>query len=114
MKKIKAITFLVVALFAGSVLLNSFFSRADAIPSIFEIIASPPADPDPRDETSIAISPRNDQIIVGASKVIRGGGTAGRGDTLVDYYYSADGGRSWGTGQIGLETAEKTWGRATD
>jgi hypothetical protein len=112
--QIKAITFLIAALFVGSTLLNTFFSSADAAPSVFEVIASPGADPDPRDEPSIAVSPRNDQIIVGASKVIRGGGTAGRGDTLVDYYFSADGGHSWGTGQIPLQTPEKTWGRATD
>jgi hypothetical protein len=111
--QIKVITVLFGALLVCSVLLNSF-SRADATPSIFEIIASPAADPDPRDETSIAISPGNDQIIVGTSKVIRGGGTAGRGDTLVDYYFSSDGGHSWGASQIGLETPEKTWSRATD
>lgn len=111
--QIKATAVLLSVLLVGSTLLNGF-GRADATPSIFEIIASPSADPDPRDETSIAVSPSNDRIIVGASKVIRGGGTAGRGDTLVDYYFSSDGGRSWGTGQIGLETPEKLWSRATD
>jgi len=85
---------------------SGFLTRAEGAPSLFEVTVSPGADPDPHDETSIAVSPRNDQIMVGASKVIQGGGTFGRGDTLVSYYFSSDGGRSWGTGLIGLETPE--------
>ena len=61
----------------------------------------------------MAVSPIDDRIIVGASKVILGGGTFGRGDTRVSYYFSSDGGHSWGTGLLGLETPEKAWGRAT-
>jgi hypothetical protein len=68
---------------------------------------------DPRNETSIAVSPQNDQIIVGASKLIVGG-ASGRGDTRVAYYFSSNGGRDWGNGVLTLETAEKTWGRASD
>ena len=68
---------------------------------------------DPRNETAIAVSPQNDQIIVGASKVIVGG-ASGRGDTRVAYYFSTNGGRDWGNGVLTLETAEKTWGRASD
>lgn len=112
--KVIAVWILVLAVLLGSALRIDFLTKVDAAPSLFEVIASPTDDPDPRDETSIAISPINDQVIVGASKVIQGGGTLGRGDTLVAYYFSSDGGRSWGTGLIGLETPQKSWGRASD
>jgi hypothetical protein len=69
---------------------------------------------DPRDETSIAVSAKNDQIIVGASKLIDGGGNNSRGNTRVAYYYSSDGGRTWGNSVLALETPQKTWGRASD
>jgi hypothetical protein len=108
------ISILIIAALICQAWYSGSLTRADAGPSLFEVTVSPGSDPDPRDETSIAVSPRNDQVIVGASKVIQGGGTSGRGDTLVSYYFSSDGGRSWGTGLIGLETPEKTWGRATD
>jgi len=110
---VKHISILIIAVLIGPASYKSFLTRAEGAPTLFEVTVSPATDPDPRDETSIAVSPMNDQIIVGASKVILGGGTAGRGDTLVSYYFSSDGGRSWGTGLIGLETPEKTWGRAT-
>ncbi len=112
--KLIFILILTIAVFVGPALYSESLTRADAGPSLFEVLVSPGDDPDPRDETSLAISPRNDRVIVGASKVIRGAGTVGRGDTLVSYYFSSDGGRSWGTGVIGLETAEKVWGRASD
>src|SRR6185295_18251807 len=84
-------------------------------PTLFELPVIPsPGNTDPRDETSIAVSPKNDQIIVGASKLIDGGGAAGRGNTRVAYYYSANGGLSWGNSVLTLETPEKTWGRASD
>lgn len=86
--------------------------QADSAPAVFETIASP-ADPDPRDDTSIAVNAQNEQIIVGASKVIVGGGTTGRGDTMVSYYSSSDGGHVWGNNILTLDTPEKTWGRAT-
>ncbi len=80
-----------------------------------ETLSSPDADPDPRNETTIAVSPKNDQIIVGASRVILGGGGPGnRGTTRVGYYYSSDGGQTWGSALVGLETPQKTWGRMTD
>lgn len=83
--------------------------------SVFDFPVSPADDPDPRNETSIAVSPRNEQIIVGASKVIvGGGGSTGRGNTRVSYYYSSDGGRTWGTALLTLETPQKLWGRASD
>jgi hypothetical protein len=80
-----------------------------------DIAVSPADDPDPRNETSIAVSLLDERIIVGASKVIvGGGGVSGRGDTRVTYYFSSDGGNTWGSGFVGLETREKTWGRVTD
>ncbi|HEY7914831.1 MAG TPA: sialidase family protein [Blastocatellia bacterium] len=80
-----------------------------------ETLVSPAADPDPRNETTIGVSPKNDQIIVGASRVIAGGGGPGnRGITRVGYYYSSDGGRTWGSALVGLDTPQKTWGRMTD
>ena len=87
---------------------------ADAGPLLFEIAVSPLIDPDPRNETSIAVSPKNNQMIVGASKVIVGGGTGGHGTSRVGHYFSSDGGQTWGSGLLGLETSQKTWGRATD
>jgi hypothetical protein len=107
------ITLLLTAVLIGPASYIGSRARADGAASLFELIVSPGGDPDPRDETSIAVSPINDQVIVGASKVIVGGGTFGRGDTRVSYYFSSDGGRSWGTGLLGLETSEKSWGRAT-
>jgi hypothetical protein len=89
-------------------------TSADAGPLLFEIAVSPLIDPDPRNETSIAVSPKNNQVIVGASKVIVGGGIGGHGTSRVGYYFSSDGGQTWGSGLLGLETSQKTWGRATD
>jgi hypothetical protein len=115
MSKVKpiVISILIIAVLICPTFYGESVTRADAGPPLFETTVMPGTEPDPRDETSIAVSPMNDQVIVGASKVIQGGGTSGRGDTLVSYYFSSDGGRSWGTGLIGLETPEKTWGRAT-
>jgi hypothetical protein len=80
-----------------------------------ETLVSPATDSDPRNETTIAVSPKNDQIIVGASRVIAGGsGPGNRGITRVGYYYSSDGGRTWGSALVGLDTPQKTWGRMTD
>lgn len=87
----------------------------DATSIALDLGASPADDPDPRNETSIAISPLNDQIIVGVSKDIVGGGDPQvRGITRVAYYFSSDGGHTWGNGFLGLETPQKTWGRASD
>jgi hypothetical protein len=68
---------------------------------------------DPRDETAIAVSRADAQVIVGASKWIEGG-ASGRGNTRLAYYYSSDGGHTWGDGVLPLETPQKTWGRASD
>lgn len=98
---------------AGSA--NRLLAKPDAPALALDLPASPADDPDPRDETSIAVSPRNDQIIVGVSKDIVGGGDPlVRGATRVAYYFSSDGGRTWGNALLGLETPEKTWGRASD
>ena len=77
-----------------------------------DLLVSPVADPDPRNETAIAVSPLNQQIIVGASKVIVGGGNGVTGNTRVAFYNSSDGGRTWATSLLSLETGQKTWGRA--
>ncbi|HSE97690.1 MAG TPA: sialidase family protein, partial [Blastocatellia bacterium] len=74
----------------------------------------PNSDLDPRNEPSIAVSPVNSSIIVGASKIILGAGGGSSGETRVAYYHSSDGGLSWGSSLLGLETPQKTWGRATD
>jgi hypothetical protein len=79
-----------------------------------DVPISSSVDPDPRNETSIAVSPLDERVIVGASKVILGGGTTPVGETRVAYYFSSDGGRSWGRGLLGLETPQKVWSRATD
>src|SRR5262249_2565505 len=42
-------------------------------PTVVEFNASPSNDPDPRNETALAVSPLNDQIIAGCSKLIVGG-----------------------------------------
>jgi hypothetical protein len=98
---------------AGSA--NRLLVKPDAPALALDLAASPADDPDPRDETSIAVSPRNDQIIVGVSKDIAGGGDPQvRGITRVAYYFSSDGGHTWGNSLLGLETPEKTWGRASD
>jgi hypothetical protein len=83
-----------------------------SITATLDLLVSPAADPDPRNETAIAVSPVNQQIIVGASKVIVGGGNGFTGNTRVAIYHSSDGGRTWATSLLSLETLEKTWGRA--
>src|ERR1044072_9201563 len=69
---------------------------------------------DPRNEPSIAVSPVNEQIIVGASKFFDSTDQpVGRTNTRIAYYYSADGGRNWGTGVLSLETPQKIWSRTS-
>jgi hypothetical protein len=80
---------------------------------IDDVRVSAAADPDPRNETSIAISAIDPLVITGASKVILGGAT-GSGATRVSYYFSSDGGRTWGTALLPLATPEKTFSRASD
>src|SRR6185295_189465 len=70
-------------------------------------------DPDPHDETSIAVSAVDPLVIVGASKEILGGSSQIAGTARVSYYYSSDGGTSWGTGLLGLDTPQKVFSRAT-
>ena len=66
---------------------------------------------DPRDEPAIAVSRTNPQIIVGTSKWIEGG-ASGSGNARIAYYYSSDGGHTWGAGVLPLDTSQKTWSRA--
>lgn len=112
---------LVVLLLSCSIRLNppGSAARLPAEPPaprvVLDLAASPAGDADPRDETSIAVSPINDQLIVGVSKDIVGGGDPlVRGVTRVAYYFSSDGGRTWGNNLLGLETPQKVWGRASD
>lgn len=79
-----------------------------------DLPVSPPEDLDPRNGTSVAVSPVDERIIVGASKVVTGGGgNSTNGITRVAYYFSSDGGGTWGSSILGLETPQKTFGRAT-
>lgn len=83
-----------------------------------DLRVSPASDQDPRNETSIAVSPINDQIIVGASKVIVGGASELKeGTTQIAYYSSSDGGQNWNTSllgnAVGIETPQKVWPRAS-
>ncbi|MGH9761522.1 MAG: hypothetical protein ACREAC_11890, partial [Blastocatellia bacterium] len=80
-----------------------------------DLQVSPAADIDPHDEPSVAVSPVNDQIIVSASKVILGGAAnQTRGVSRVEYFFSSDGGRTWGSNLISLETPQKTFDFSSD
>jgi hypothetical protein len=70
-------------------------------------------DPDPHDETSIAVSALDSQVIVGAAKKILGGASSGFGTTRVAYDYSSDGGHTWGTGLLQLDTPQKVFSRTS-
>ncbi|HKP86461.1 MAG TPA: hypothetical protein VJZ26_10205, partial [Blastocatellia bacterium] len=52
-----------------------------------DLRVSPASDQDPHNETSIAVSPLTDLIIVGTSKVIAGG-ASGLGTSQIAYYFS--------------------------
>jgi hypothetical protein len=93
--------------------LSSGQAAPQASPSISEARVSPGDDNDPRDETSIAVNPRNEQNLVGASKVIVDG-ASGSGVSRVAYYFSLDGGQTWGNGILDLVTPQKLWNRASD
>src|SRR5205085_10872368 len=86
-------------------------ARMQSAPTVTDlpVISSPQADP--RNETAIAVSRANPQVIVGASKWIDGG-ASGSGNSRVAYYFSSDGGHTWGNGVLPLETPQKTWSRA--
>jgi len=79
-----------------------------------DVRVSPSDDPDPRDETSLSVNPLDDRSIVGVSKVIIGGAAAGAGISRVAYYHSSDGGLTWVTSLLPLETNERTFTLATD
>lgn len=100
---------------AAGVWLSAAPSSQEGLPSVDrDLRVSPSSDPDPRNETSIAVSATDDRIVVGASKVIVAAGTFTSGSQRVAYYYSSDGGQTWGHGVVGLETPQKTWSRCTD
>ena len=104
------LTIVVLLMLASSLLLierPSFVLSAN-------VRVSPAADLDPRYETSIAVNPADERNIVGVSKVILGGGIDGAGTSRVAYYYSFDGGLTWATGLLTLETRERTFGLASD
>jgi len=110
-----ALSFLCVTLLASSPVMGLSPAAADGPTFAFETPVSPAGDPDPRDETSIAVSLRDEQVIVGASKlIVGGGGPTSSGHTRVAYYFSSDGGRTWGNGVVTLETPQKVWGRSSD
>jgi hypothetical protein len=79
-----------------------------------DIRISPAADPDPRDGTAIIVSPIDERIIVGASKVILGAGSGTGSTSRIAYYHSSDEGKTWETKLLGLETPQKLWGRASE
>ena len=110
---------LIIVLFCSLALGSSWLANAPQaqLSFLLDLRASPASDPDPRNETSVAVNPLNDQIIVGASKVIRGG-ASGLGTTRVSYYSSSDGGQNWSTALLGsaegIETPQKVWPRSSD
>src|SRR5205085_6208377 len=85
-------------------------ARMQSAPAVADSPVISAAQADPRDEPAIAVSRANPQVIVGASKWIDGG-ASGNGNARVAYYYSSDGGHTWGNGVLPLETPQKTWGR---
>jgi hypothetical protein len=69
---------------------------------------------EPRNEPSIAVSRTNAQIIVATSKWFdTTDQPAGRANNRVVYYHSSNGGQTWATSVLGLETPQKTWSRAS-
>jgi len=113
----KKLSILFLALFLITQFQQSRFAKDRIDPAISvlsEVRVSPASDPDPRNEPALAVSPINPQFIVGASRVITGGGNGVVGNTRVAYYSSSDGGRTWATTLLTLETPQKTWGRCSD
>jgi hypothetical protein len=86
-------------------------ARIESLPTVGDSPVIAAAQADPRNETAIAVSRTNSQVIVGASKWIELDVT-GQGNTRIAYYFSSDGGHTWGNGVLPLETPQKTWGRA--
>src|SRR5688572_21684887 len=93
---------LVIVLFCCPALGSSWLATAPQAQLAFtlDLRVSPASDLDPRNETSVAVNPLNDQIIVGASKVILGG-ASGLGTTRISFYSSSDGGLNWSTSLLG-------------
>jgi hypothetical protein len=110
---------LILVLFCSLALGSSWLATAPQaqLSFLLDLRASPASDPDPRNETSVAVNPLNEQVIVGASKVILGG-ASGLGTTRISYYSSSDGGQNWSTSLLGttdgIETPQKVWPRSSD
>jgi hypothetical protein len=118
--KVKSIaslrTFTILILFCGLIgnLRSSSAPAAAPSPAGFassilpDVRVSPALDADPHDEPSIVTSAVDDQVLVGASKVILGAGTGDpdRSPSRVVYYSSSDGGATWLTSLLSLQTNE--------
>lgn len=113
---LKKLIFICLVLFLAVQLQHKRFmpnvAADDTITATLDLPVSPAADPDPHNETAIAVSPVNSQIVVGASRVIVGGSNGVTGNSRIAVYRSSDGGRTWVTALLGLDTPQKTWGRA--
>ena len=90
------------------------FQSGPASPSS-DVLVSPSSDLDPHDEPSIATSQVNAKVVVAASNVIVGGAANPLGGvTRVAYYFSSDGGATWGTGLLSLQAPEETFDFSSD
>src|SRR5215469_4328617 len=78
-----------------------------------DVQVSPLSDPDPHDQPRIAVSPIDDRVVVAVSNVVVGG-AAGSGTGRVAYYYSSDGGVTWRSALLSLQTSDKTFDLAYD
>jgi len=117
-------TFTILVLFCGLIgnLRSSSAPAAAPSPPVFassilpDVRVSPALDADPHDEPSIVTSAVDDQVLVGASKVILGAGTGdpNRSPSRVVYYSSSDGGATWLTSLLSLQTNEKMFDITSD
>jgi hypothetical protein len=106
------IVFITVAAFAAlNYKLSPSAARMQSLPTVTDTPVISAAQADPRNETTVAVSRTNPQVVVGASKWIEGG-ASGSGNSRIAYYFSSDGGHTWGNGVLPLETPQKTWSRA--
>lgn len=83
-------------------------------PVVTEAPLLPDIQAEPRNEPSVAVSRTNPRVIVATSKWFdTTDQPAGRANNRIVYYYSSDGGHTWTTNTLGLETPQRTWSRAT-
>jgi hypothetical protein len=111
MSKLRFLLFAILSVFAAQPLFAAFCFQSVTSPTLSpQALASPSADPDPHDEPSVAISQVNDKNIVAASNVIVGGQANPTGGiSQVAYYFSSDGGATWGSGLLSLQTPQETF-----